>query len=289
MEERKIKELNYKVQMINVKLMSDDRSGDAAYTDIIKKINQKKVSIPIRGDRHMILRTQFENVVEVNGKNWNVLYGSISTYTVIDGKDWINLENMEVESVDLPRNTFPNLKESDFFFVPGAHRFAFVVKSGFNANAVEKFLKDAISQVVDEGEDFSVTKEQDESDFEQIFQADIVKKLEIDVSYSNQDTGNEAMEFMDEQIKAAHMKRMKIEGTPDNTGNIDVNVKILKGAIGLAQHYGKVTASIIKNGVSSKIVTDWHPKTVAIKCKETLLRKNIVTQVVNLFRNGGNG
>ena len=37
-----------------------------------------------------------------------------------------------------------------------------------------------------------------------------VKKLEIDVSYSNQDAGDEAMEFMDAQIKAAHMKRMKI-------------------------------------------------------------------------------
>ena len=68
MEERKIRELNYKVQMINVKLMSDSRSGDAAYTDIIKKINQEKVSIPIRGDRHMILRTLFNNVVEVNGR-----------------------------------------------------------------------------------------------------------------------------------------------------------------------------------------------------------------------------
>ena len=30
MEERRIKELNYKVQMINVKLMSDSRSGDEA-------------------------------------------------------------------------------------------------------------------------------------------------------------------------------------------------------------------------------------------------------------------
>ena len=40
MEERKIRELNYKVQMINVKLMSDSRSGDAAYTDIIKKLKQ---------------------------------------------------------------------------------------------------------------------------------------------------------------------------------------------------------------------------------------------------------
>ena len=154
MEERKVRELNYKVQMINVKLMSRNRSGDAAYLDIIKKINQNKISIPIRGDRHMILRTMFKNVVEVNGKNWDVLYGNIATYTVIDGKDWINLESMEVQSVDLPKHLFPNLKESDFFFVPGAHRMAFVVKSGFSANSVEKFLSGALAQVVDEDEDF---------------------------------------------------------------------------------------------------------------------------------------
>ena len=35
MEERKIRDLNYKVQVVNVKLMSDKRSGDAAYTDIV--------------------------------------------------------------------------------------------------------------------------------------------------------------------------------------------------------------------------------------------------------------
>lgn len=49
MEERKIKELNYKVQMINVKLMSNVRSGDAAYADIIKKINQKRSRFRLEG------------------------------------------------------------------------------------------------------------------------------------------------------------------------------------------------------------------------------------------------
>lgn len=38
MSERKIKELNYKFQVVNVKLMSAERSGDAAYTDIMQKI-----------------------------------------------------------------------------------------------------------------------------------------------------------------------------------------------------------------------------------------------------------
>lgn len=38
MEERKIRELNYKVQMINVKLMSDGRSGDATQGENVTKV-----------------------------------------------------------------------------------------------------------------------------------------------------------------------------------------------------------------------------------------------------------
>ena len=161
MEERKIRELNYKVQMVTVKLMSERRSGVPAYTDIFEKIAQNKISTAVYGPRHMILRTQFKDVVSVNGREWNVIYGSLSTFTVFDNEDdWINLENLEVENVNLPANLFPGLKETDYFFVPEAHRFAFVAKSGFSINNVEKFLNFAVGKVVEEGEDYSVSKEQ---------------------------------------------------------------------------------------------------------------------------------
>lgn len=118
MATNKPKEQTYKVQIINIKLLSNDRSGIGAYVDIIKSIHRNKVSIPVIGDTHMILRTMFENVVDVNGVNRSVLYGKISKYTVIDGKDWFNLNSMEVENIDLPANVFPNLKESDYYNVP---------------------------------------------------------------------------------------------------------------------------------------------------------------------------
>lgn len=290
MGERKIQELNYKFQVVNLKLMSGERSGNAAYTDIMQKIAHNRVAAPVSGQRHMILRTQFQDVVDVNGNEWDVIYGKLCTFTVIDSDDaWINLENLEVQNVDLPTNLFPNLKETDYFFIPGAHRFAFVVKSGFSINNVEKFLNIAISQVINENEDFSVTKEQDESDFLQIFQAEEVKKLVVDFSYSNQDIGDESLMFMTSQVQDAHLKRLRMEGTPDNTGNINVSVKILKGALELAKHYGKATASVINNGMRMKIDTDKHPKTFTLKCKETLLRKNVVTEIIKLFRSPKNG
>lgn len=290
MSERKIRELNYKFQVVNVKLMSGERSGNAAYADIMQKIALNKVAASVSGQRHMILRTQFQDVVDVNGHEWDVLYGKLCTFTVIDSDDaWINLENLEVQNVELPTNLFPNLKETDYFFIPGAHRFAFIVKNGFSINNVEKFMNIAISQVINENEDFSVTKEQDESDFLQIFQAEEVKKLIVDFSYSNQDIGDESLMFMTSQVQDAHLKRLRMEGTPDNTGNINVGVKILRGALELAKHYGKATASVVNNGVRAKIDTDKHPKTVSLKCKETLLRKNVVMEIIKLFRTPRNG
>ena len=153
MEERKVRELNYKVQMVTVKLMSQNRSGVPAYTDIFEKISRNKISAAVFGQRHMILRTQFKDLVAVNNREWNVIYGSLSTFTVFDNEDdWINLESLEVENVNLPQNLFPGLKETDYFFVPEAHRFAFVTKSGFSINNVEKFLNYAVGEVIDEGD-----------------------------------------------------------------------------------------------------------------------------------------
>ena len=96
MARRRSSERNYKVQMINIKLLSNNRSGDNAYTDIITQIKNHKVSISVYGDTHMILRTQFPDIVKIEDNNYNILYGKIAKYTVIDGNDWLNMNNREV-------------------------------------------------------------------------------------------------------------------------------------------------------------------------------------------------
>ena len=72
-------EKNFSIQIVNVKLMSNNRSGDEAYKDVFSRIKSQKIHIPVYGEsQHMILRTQFTTLVRVGEENIEVLYGKIS-------------------------------------------------------------------------------------------------------------------------------------------------------------------------------------------------------------------
>lgn len=170
-------EKSFNIQIINIKLMSNNRRGDEAYKEIVSQIKSQKIHTPVYGEnQHMILRTQFSTLVRVGEQNIEVLYGKISKYVIIDGDDWINLSNMEVENVDLPANLFPSLKETSYFFIPRAHRFAFVKDQGISANYVHKFLSNAVNMVIETDEQSEVIIEQSEDIFERIINAESIKK-----------------------------------------------------------------------------------------------------------------
>ena len=284
MTQRKTRELKYDVQIANIKLLSNRRGGKEAYVDIISKIHDQKISIPVYGDTHLILRTQFHDVVKIENNNIEIQYGSISSYTVIDGNDWLNLNNMEVENIDLPKNVFPSLKESQYIFIPTAHRLAIVKGDGISIKRVEKFLKEAIEQVIVEDEDFEVCVEQADDAFDRITMAEAVKKLFIDISYSNADTGDDAYAFMDQQIRVSEMKRLKMEATPNHNGDIRTDSLLVSGALKVAQSNGSAKATIIENGQRTKINTKEHPRKLFLQCDETLLKLQVVKQIINLFR-----
>lgn len=290
MARRRTSNRTFKVQIVNIKLLSNDRRGDNAYIDIINQIKQRKISIPVFGEtQHMILRTQFSNVVRIDNTDIEVIYGKISKYTVIDGDDWINLNNMEVETVDLPANSFPNLKETDYIFIPSRHRFAIVNNGLIKVGAVHKFLSSAVEAVIGNEEQSIVIVEQDEDVFQRIINAESVKKLLIDISYSNADTGDEAYEFMDNQIRESDMKRLKLEATPNQSGDIKTSSLLLNGALKVAQSNGYVQATIVENNTRVKIDTKEHPRILYVTCEETNLLSNVVNQIVSIFRRHNNG
>ena len=236
----------------------------------------------------MILRTQFSTLVRVGEQNIEVLYGKISKYVIIDGDDWINLSNMEVENVDLPANLFPSLKETSYFFIPRAHRFAFVKDQGISANYVHKFLSNAVNMVIETDEQSEVIIEQSEDIFERIINAESIKKLLINISYSNADTGDEAYEFMDSQIRESEMRKLKLEATPNQNGDIKTSSLLIKGALKVAQSNGYAQATIVENNTRIKIDTKTHPRIIHTKCEETSLLGYVVNQIMNIFRPHGN-
>lgn len=282
-------EKSFNIQIINIKLMSNNRRGDEAYKEIVSQIKSQKIHTPVYGEnQHMILRTQFSTLVRVGEQNIEVLYGKISKYVIIDGDDWINLSNMEVENVDLPANLFPSLKETSYFFIPRAHRFAFVKDQGISANYVHKFLSNAVNMVIETDEQSEVIIEQSEDIFERIINAESIKKLLINISYSNADTGDEAYEFMDSQIRESEMRKLKLEATPNQNGDIKTSSLLIKGALKVAQSNGYAQATIVENNTRIKIDTKTHPRIIHTKCEETSLLGYVVNQIMNIFRPHGN-
>lgn len=281
----KTKIRNFKTQIINLKLLSNNRSGAEAYKDIIEKIHKQKIHIPVYGEmQHLILRTQFCDVVRIEGKDVEVIYGKVAKYTVIDGKDWINLNNMEIEAVDLPANYFPNIKETDYIFIPDAHRLVIVNGYGISINHLYKFMHQAVKDVIGIDEQHEVIIEQSEDVFTRIFNADAIQKLYIDISYSNADIGDEAYEFMDGQMKASDVGRLKMEIAPNHNSCLKTDNVLLGGAIKVARSNGYVKANIIENGDKVKIDTKEHPRVEIIQCEEIELRLQIVRRIMNIFR-----
>ena len=112
-----------------------------------------------------------------------------------------------------------------------------------------------------------------------------ILKLQIDISYSNNDIGDDSYEFMDSQLRIGEVGRMKLDVSPNHNNNINTDVKIIDGALKVAQSNGFVKATIMENGKKIKVETKEHPKTITLKCIETMLRQNIVQTVIRLFRN----
>lgn len=276
-----IKEYNYHVQIVNIKLLSNNRHGDNAYREIITEIYKNKIRIPVRGGKSAILRTLFTDTYE----GTDVIYGKFSKFTVIDGDDWLNLENMEVENVEIPANKFPNLVESDYIFIPKAHRFAVILATGININAVAQFFQKSIPQILGQNEDFEVIIEQSEDVFEQIFNAEIVRKLFIRITYSNADTGNSAYKFMDNELKESNIGKLDISAIPDHNKNIHTNTTLISGALEVAKSNGYATATIIENGRRVDIDTQAHPKTLKIKSEIAMVKKKIFDKIIELYRN----
>ncbi len=152
-----------------------------------------------------------------------------------------------------------------------------------------KFLTGAVKNVINNDEDYEVITEQSEDVFERIINAEVIKKLLIDISYSNADTGDEAYEWMDSQIKESQAKHLKMEATPDHTGSIKTDSVLMSGALKVAQSNGYAQATIIENGKSQKIDTKEHPLMISLQCEEAVLKARIVSTIIGRFRNRNNG
>jgi hypothetical protein len=284
---RKNKTVRFTYQVLNIKLISNLREGTDAYRQILENIFTNTINKPTTRGKRVVIRTMFPG--ELNGLKF--FYGKISRYTDMENNDWLNITTKEVEHPEIDANLFPNLQETEYVFVPQAHRFIVKKSPHFTIYNAEDFFNKAIKDVISSDEDYNVVIEQSADIFEEIYRAISVEKLFIKISYTNSDDiGEDAVEWMDDELKDGRIKKTTLQFEANKNHSINLETKLIKGALGLAVENGEVEASVKDTeNRTRKIITKNHPSEVRTSAPSEEGIKNVIfTQVMTKYRNGGN-
>lgn len=279
--------VRFNYQIINIKLVSKHRKGTDAYRQIIEDIYNNSIKKPTSRGKMVIIRNMFPT--ELDGNKF--YYGKISRFTNRETEDWINLSTKEIEHPDFDPNLFPNLQETEFVFIPQAHRFIIRKSTEFTIYNVEDFLKKAIREVLGSDEDFSVIIEQSRDIYESIYNAKSVERLLIKISYTNSDDiGEDAVEWMDDELKEAHTQKATLQFEANPNEGINLETKLVKGALGLSVENGEAEATVIGfDNRRKKIITKKHPREVRTSAGNEDEVKNVIfiETMANYRPNGG--
>jgi hypothetical protein len=288
----KARYLNFHI--LNVKLRNKNNKKDVnpqEYVRLFKRAFSKKVHKESSPGRHCIFRFMFE---EKEGKQTQYLAGTFAQFTFIQNERWFNLKSLDLDQeFHVPEGLFPDAKITEYVFVPAAHRFCYRVSHEFNVSpkAIKKFLEFALDEVCDSKHFVQVDVESDRASLEAILGARVIKKLFIDINYSNTDLGDDLKKFVEDDIKASNSSRLKIEATQKPDISIDIQKsKILSGAIESSISNGETEATILdENDKVQKIKTSNFPRKESVYGVKSLFNDLVYQKVMSIFRRRKNG
>ncbi len=285
-KEKETKSVSYKFYGFNVKLQSNERKGSMAYLELIQTLFAQDILGRVSSEKAMILRTQF--IQEVNYQNTlqRVVYGKISRFTLLEGENWYNRKNKDFVKYKAPDGVFPNAYETDYIFIPEVHRFFIKKNPRIGVNTTKLFLENSLKQIVTTDENIIVNVMQSSDIIDYIIANDHIQYLKVNVSYTNDDIGSDAQEFMDELLKDGNIGSAEMIFKPDQNNQISTKSKMVRGLLEVAKENGTAEATVInEKGRKEKIMTKDHPKQIIILATEDeLMRKKLLKENMEKYR-----
>jgi hypothetical protein len=285
MSEDRVKKRSFNMSMFNIKISPKESDEDFTelYTNLIKRLHSENIAKNTRGEKWMEMRTQFSY------DNDKVLYGMLTYYTMLDGTDWYNKRTKMIQTVELDEDLYPNAKEIGYYFIPEAHRFCFINKTnGIAMSQIEIFLQEALPELVEDDKVVFVTQELTSDVIERIINAPKLFRLEVGISYSNNDLSDEFEELFDNDLRDSHVQDLNMIAKSFKADSIDIeNSKILKAALKLSQSNGYAEATIQnEEGKNENVATVDYPRKELVFSSEGNEHKDVFAKVMRLFRNG---
>ncbi len=279
---------HFDFRVINVKIRKrkNATANAADYVRIIRTAFEKKIHAESSPNKHCIIRSHFEKRQDNKVK---YVYGFFAQFTYIENERWFNLRSLDLDKeFRVPDGLFPDAKMTEYVFIPAAHRFCYRIHSDFQVAPypVRKFLDNALNAAANPGEFVQVDVESDRVSLAKILAAKFVKKITIDINYSNVDIGDDLKKFVEDDIKASNTDHFKIEATQKPNVSIDVKKsKILKGALESAVSNGEAEAKIIgDNNRVQTIKTTEYPRKESVYGKISNFNELVFEKIMSIFR-----
>lgn len=280
---------HHSFHILNVKLRKKNNTKEVSPNDYIKlfrRVVKDRIHTESSPGKHCIFRFLFDT--KENGIV-QYLSGTFAQFTFIQNEKWFNLNSLDLDNeFKVPDGLFPDAKITEFVFIPEAHRFCYRVSSEFKVPpySIKKFLEHALDKASEANQFIQVDVESDRASLDKIFNAREIRKLLIDINYSNTDIGDDLKQFVEDDIKASNTSRLKIEATQKPAVSIDIEKsKILSGAIESSVSNGETEATVLdENDRVQKIKTSDFPRKESIYGVKSRFNDLVFEKIMKIFR-----
>lgn len=291
--QKKEKEKYFNFYILNVKLKNRNTNkhlSEEDYVRLLKNLFKSKIHKASSSQKHCIIQSLF---VDKDNDTVNYLSGVLAQFTFHENINWYDLNTLEVdENFKIPNGLFPDAKRTQYIFIPKAHRFVYISNSEFPTNpyTIKRYLNSALDEVAKDNEIVDVDVESDKSTLERIIKSPIIRKLIIEVNYSNPDNTADLQRFFDEDMRDANVGKTKIESTRKEGSSIDLkNSKILYGAAQSSLSNGETFAKIEDiNGNVEDLNTQNFPLREKVFGLSARMNQLVFEKIIGLFKNNGN-
>lgn len=277
MEEReKAKQVN--LRFYNVVIHPSDKHEPRYYVDLFDVIHKQGKSYYTSNDKKTKLR--------MYSKGNDLILCTLINYTKLDDNDdWYDESTDQVIKHEISPNIYPHAKEWDVYFTPAKHRMAVVSKKGISWSQIEAYFNNAFRDAISVlgYDEVVLTQETSQEGIDEIFSFDTIDSLEIEVSYSNNDTNDITAAAIDAEFKRSNVSKIttKATGSKGNPFTLKNDESYMSALVKLSKHNGSVKADghvgrnrkkvNTKNYPMAKKLTKVTSQNVFQKVKEALL------------------
>jgi len=229
----------------------------------------------------------FRKPNRIDFQEGTIITGKFSRFTKIEGKNWIDINKNESIEMKLKEGIYPNHYETEYIFIPSAHRVVFKTNRGISINMIQKSILPLIEKKELGVENFTVNIEKNSDYISEILEAKSIFNIEFKITPSNLDILDEASQFIDNELRVGNIGQIQGKIEARGGGSIDgKSSKLVNGLLGSAKSNGQLSAKIENSdGKIKKVRTEQYPRKFTVECYESDNEYlAILKKVLSIFR-----